>query len=520
MNIAINGIIASILDGALETPSLYSPEVAGDNIKYLYLEAFGFFFLVVLIEYCKTRPWVSRFFRRLKENVEDVTLEDMDEDVKKEEDRVLQQADDESNLDVLRLLNLRKVYGNGKVAVRNVTLGIPEGECFGYLGINGAGKTTTMKCLTGDVFPTKGTGYINGFNIVSQQTDVRQHIGYCSQFSSILGLLSVREHLELFAEIKQVQDVEDTVQKLLKRLSLTPFEKKLSKSLSGGNKRKLSVAIAMIGSPSVVLLDEPSTGMDVASRRFMWDVIENMTKGKYDGKKTSVVLTTHSMEECEALCSRLGIMVGGRLRCLGSPQHLKTRFGTGYTIETKLNFVTTEEVTSRLTGKVLSEELFGHEIEVVCHDLSDDSRFKKLKDNSDGSSWTIFQRLQLNGKISTEFLTEWILQQERKENLVDFLSERFEGLELSEAHDYKLVFRVAKTQDTKLSTVFSALENNKENLMISEYSVSQTTLEQIFNSFAAQQEEETGIARGMLQAEADTTSDAEIDELFNIRESL
>merc|ERR1719164_24583 len=117
-------------------------------------------------------------------------------------------------------------------------------------------------------------------------------------------------------------------------MMLAPFEHKLAGSLSGGNKRKLSVAIAMIGSPPVVFLDEPSTGMDPVARRFMWDIIANISTRS---NESCVVLTTHSMEEAEALCSRVGIMVGGRLRCLGSCQHLKNRHGGGLMVELKLS---------------------------------------------------------------------------------------------------------------------------------------------------------------------------------------
>ncbi|KAJ0389466.1 hypothetical protein ATCC90586_010337 [Pythium insidiosum] len=151
----------------------------------------------------------------------------------------------------------------------------------------------------------------------------------------MIDLLTVREHLELFAQIKGVprSELANVVQEKMEQLNLTAFENKLAGSLSGGNKRKLSVAIAMIGSPSILFLDEPSTGMDPVSRRFMWDVISEIST--YN-KEATVVLTTHSMEECEALCTRVGIMVGGGLKCLGSIQHLKGRFGDGLMFDAKL----------------------------------------------------------------------------------------------------------------------------------------------------------------------------------------
>ncbi|KAL3669971.1 hypothetical protein V7S43_005343 [Phytophthora oleae] len=166
---------------------------------------------------------------------------------------------------------------------------------------------------------------LGGYDILTQQVEARRQIGYCPQFNALIDILTVREHLELFAKIKGVlnSDLAFVVHEKMEQLNLTAFEDKLAGSLSGGNKRKLSVAIAMIGSPSILFLDEPSTGMDPVSRRFMWDVISEIST--YN-KESTVVLTTHSMEECEALCTRVGIMVGGELKCLGSAQHLEIHF--------------------------------------------------------------------------------------------------------------------------------------------------------------------------------------------------
>merc|ERR1719453_1019911 len=141
--------------------------------------------------------------------------------------------------------------------------------------------------------------------------------------------MTARETLYMFARLKNLPEptIAETVDELLEKVTLTPYADRPCGSYSGGNKRKLSLAIALVGDPAVVFLDEPSCGMDPVSRRHMWDIIAA------ERKKRSIVLTTHSMEECEALCSRIGIMVGGRFRCLGSAQHLKSKFGGGYTLE-------------------------------------------------------------------------------------------------------------------------------------------------------------------------------------------
>ena len=124
-------------------------------------------------------------------------------------------------------------------------------------------------------------------------------------------------------------------------MDLTPFINVKANTLSGGNKRKLSVAIAMIGNPPIVFLDEPSTGVDPQAKRFMWDVI---TKISVQRKKSAVMITTHSMEEAEALCTKMGIMVKGRFKCFGSSQHIKDKYGTGYEIEVKIRYMTEADV--------------------------------------------------------------------------------------------------------------------------------------------------------------------------------
>ena len=224
--------------------------------------------------------------------------------------------------------HLRKVYGNN-VACKDVSFGLEFGDCFALLGVNGAGKTTTFKMLTNDVVPTKGVSHIKGFNVRTQFADARKQIGYCPQFDAIFGLMTVREHLEFYSKIKKIPKgyVNHMIKAQLKSMNLEQYENKLSGTLSGGNKRKLSVAMAMIGNPPVVFLDEPSAGMDPKARRFMWEIIAKISTR---GKNSAVILTTHSMEEAEALSTNMGIMVGGQFKCFGSKQHIKNKFGSGY----------------------------------------------------------------------------------------------------------------------------------------------------------------------------------------------
>ena len=162
-------------------------------------------------------------------------------------------------------------------------------------------------------------------------------IGYCPQYDALFHVLTVSEHLWFYAKLKGVPSDKRAamVEKSIRELNLKEHRNKFAGTLSGGNKRKLGVAIALLGNPPIVLLDEPSAGMDPAARRFMWTVVEKISQRD---KKSAVILTTHSMEEAEALSTKMGIMVrGGIFRCMGSTQHVKNKYGVGYEIEIKVS---------------------------------------------------------------------------------------------------------------------------------------------------------------------------------------
>lgn len=165
------------------------------------------------------------------------------------------------------------------IAVENVSFGLEYGECFAILGADGAGKTTTFKCMTSELLPTDGLIQIEGYNICTEFSKARKLIGYCPQDNSIFALLTVEEHLYFFAKLKGIpfEREKDVIEKAIIELNLSDHRKKLAGTLSGGNKRKLSVAIATLGNPPIILLDEPSAGMDPEARRFMWSAVANIS---------------------------------------------------------------------------------------------------------------------------------------------------------------------------------------------------------------------------------------------------
>jgi len=194
--------------------------------------------------------------------------------------------------------DLRKVYllsaGKHKVAVDKLNFTVDRGEVFGLLGVNGAGKTTTFKMLAGELTSTSGEAYFNGMKISDNLSAVRRQLGYCPQFDALLDNLTVREQLQLYYDMKSLpsEEMENLIETKIKEMNLEEYRDVLSGTLSGGNKRKLSVACAIIGDPKIVFLDEPSTGMDPHARRFMWRVISNIATVL---KQSTIILTTHSM---------------------------------------------------------------------------------------------------------------------------------------------------------------------------------------------------------------------------------
>ncbi|XP_019102277.1 PREDICTED: ABC transporter A family member 4-like isoform X2 [Camelina sativa] len=226
--------------------------------------------------------------------------------------------------------NLKKVYpgrdGNPpKMAVRGLSLAVPSGECFGMLGPNGAGKTSFINMMTGLVKPTSGTALVQSLDICQDMDRVYTSMGVCPQHDLLWETLTGREHLLFYGRLKNLKgsDLHQAVEESLKSVNLFRggVADKPAGRYSGGMKRRLSVAISLIGSPKVVYMDEPSTGLDPASRRSLWTAIKSAKQ------HTAIILTTHSMEEAEYLCDRLGIFVDGRLQCIGNPKELKGRYG-------------------------------------------------------------------------------------------------------------------------------------------------------------------------------------------------
>lgn len=219
----------------------------------------------------------------------------------------------------IEINELVKKFGD-KTAVNKISFSIEEGELFSLLGVNGAGKTTTIRMLSELSKPTDGSAAVFGHSIITEADAVKKLINISPQETAVAPNLTVRENLELMAEIYGYsrETAKIKTEAIMKQFSMDEVEKTKAKTLSGGWQRRLSIAMALISEPKVLFLDEPTLGLDVLARRELWHIVE-----KLKGKMT-IILTTHYMEEAEALSDRVAVMVQGEIKALGRVDELKT----------------------------------------------------------------------------------------------------------------------------------------------------------------------------------------------------
>ncbi|GJJ67939.1 ABC-2 type transport system ATP-binding protein [Entomortierella parvispora] len=307
----------------------------------LYVDA------VVPSEYGVHRPWhfpITGWFKssskatvrdpesslarsRLKASSDEDTesLDGGDADVHEERNKVSTRYDPE--ITPLIINNLYHRYpGKVEAALRGMSFGVEANTVLGLLGPNGAGKSTLIHLLTGLYEPTSGTASVAGANIRTDMHLVHSRMGVCPQHDILWGDLTVADHLLFYARLRGIPPAleQQAVTYAIASVSMSKFRDRQVKGLSGGEKRRVSIAIALLGDNRVIFLDEPSTGLDPAIRRVIWDIINRVKINR------TVILTTHSMEEADILSDRIAIMTAGRLRCIGTSLHLKDLYGSGF----------------------------------------------------------------------------------------------------------------------------------------------------------------------------------------------
>eukprot|EP00475_Leptophrys_vorax_P029658 TRINITY_DN4376_c0_g2_i5.p1 TRINITY_DN4376_c0_g2~~TRINITY_DN4376_c0_g2_i5.p1 ORF type:complete len:983 (+),score=58.52 TRINITY_DN4376_c0_g2_i5:142-3090(+) len=328
-------------------------------------------------------------------------------------------------------------------AVKGSWFAVEKDKLFCLLGPNGAGKSTTIHCLTGIIPTTAGEALVYGASIrdSGSMASIRGIMGVCPQFDILWDRLSGAEHLYLFARIKGLhpRSIAKEVAALLDEVRLTDAQRMRTSGYSGGMKRRLSVAVALIGDPKVVYLDEPTTGMDPVSRRHVWDIIERAKRGR------AIVLTTHSMEEADILGDRIAIMARGRLRCIGTSIHLKNRFGAGFVVTVGVQSSTGLSVPSAL-------------------DLQAEQQMKSAA-------------------------------AEKAAAVKAFFRERL-GVEPSDENKGYIKFLVPREKEAELTAFFKDLNDRRVELGVADTQLSLSTLEEVFLNIARQAELETAQAEG------------------------
>ncbi|VEN56470.1 unnamed protein product, partial [Callosobruchus maculatus] len=225
----------------------------------------------------------------------------------------------------VQIRSLTKIFGS-TTAVHELSLNIYENQITVLLGHNGAGKTTTISMLTGMISPTSGTAVIGGYDIRRDMKLIRRRMGICPQNNILYDGMTVYEHLYFYSRMRGAsrKETKAELKKFLKDMDLIDKKDSRPSSLSGGMKRKLSVCIALCGNSNIVMLDEPTSGMDPSARRKLWDLLLKNRSGK------TILLTTHFMDEADVLGDRIAIMAEGELKCCGSSFFLKKKYGSGY----------------------------------------------------------------------------------------------------------------------------------------------------------------------------------------------
>ena len=368
-------------------------------------------------------------------------------DLDETENRILEEEPTDLQLGV-SIKNLSKSFKlNLKPAVDNLSLNLYQSQITALLGHNGAGKTTTMSILTGMIPASSGTASVYGNNIQDGMDLIRKSLGMCPQHNVLFESLTVEEHLWFYASLKGMSnnDIYYAVNTLLRDIGMELKRVDLVDSLSGGMKRKLSVAIAFIGNAKLVILDEPTAGVDPYARRAIWDLILKFKKGR------TILLSTHFMEEADFLADRIAIMSSGKLRCCGSSMYLKCNYGSGY----HLTLVKDRQRVTKEHTPLASQR----QISTISE-----------------SNYTIDSDLNGNSASGDSSICSSTLSG----SIVAFIAKFIQGVYLDWESSREISFTLPYAQRSKFSQLLEALQQSTSQLGILSFGVRDTSLEEVF----------------------------------------
>jgi ABC-2 type transport system ATP-binding protein len=272
---------------------------------------------------------------------------------------------EKTNNDTVRVENLRKQFGEF-VAVNDISFSVKKGEIFGFLGPNGAGKSTTIKMLCGILMPGGGTGSVNGFDVIKEQDQIKNSIGYMSQKFSLYDDMTTIENLEFFGGIYGLDDktLKQNMELVIDLAGIDARKNDLVKQLPGGIKQRLSLGCAILHDPPILFLDEPTSGVDPIMRRNFWDIIY-----KFSEMGKTIFVTTHYMDEAEH-CDRIALIISGSIIELDSPEKLKDGLKYKvYSLEVE-NFLKIFDAVSSMKG-IFEAAVFGSNIHILCDKKTD-----------------------------------------------------------------------------------------------------------------------------------------------------
>ncbi|XP_046800706.1 retinal-specific phospholipid-transporting ATPase ABCA4 isoform X4 [Gallus gallus] len=351
--------------------------------------------------------------------------------------------------------NLVKIFANRpKPAVDRMNITFYEGQITAFLGHNGAGKTTTMSILTGLFPPTSGTVLIGGLDIQTHMDSIRQRLGMCPQYNILFNHLTVAEHILFYSQLKgrSRDEAEQELEMMLEDMGLTHKRNEEAQNLSGGMQRKLSVAIAFVGEAKVVVLDEPTSGVDPYSRRSIWDLLLKYRSGR------TIILSTHHMDEADILGDRIAIISQGKLFCSGSPVFLKNCFGSGFYL------TLVRKVKNTRTGRSVSLCSCGSQCSCSCSSCA-------LMDK-EGT-----QEQELGGDLN---------------ELAEVINHHIPEAKLIENIGQELVYLLPNKhfKQRSYASLFRELEETLDDLGLSSFGVSDTPLEEVFLKVTAEADPE------------------------------
>lgn len=305
----------------------------------LTIQIVAYSLLLALIEfqsfdiewYCRFRNIFPCFFSSINNFGEN---REVDRDVLEETTKALAAIKDHNSPYALVAAQLNKSYVQHNKIIENLSFTVNKGECFGLLGVNGAGKTTTFSMLATETAPDSGRILANGFYSEQDLHAYRKKFGYDPQATPELSL-SPYQALYLMARLRGIDElsIPTAVDSVLHLLDMTQHTHKNDQQLSGGTKRKLALGMALIGNPAILTLDEPTAGVDPLARRSIWQLLKSLRTRN----ESSIIISSHAMEECEAICDRIAIMARGRLRCIGTFLHLRSKFAKGCTLRVQFS---------------------------------------------------------------------------------------------------------------------------------------------------------------------------------------